>query len=159
MQTLDIGRRVSAWYRDHSCVSQPILVNFSGVVFPGFLFGLASSNSHLAWPIVAELGPRSFAALLMVAPGSSYLLCSIYLLASGLCLSLCNMWWWGHWILAPVWFSCWANGQKKALGVGEGREEVWEEKSSSWSWLSPSALDKLILAIAASSFTLFILCP
>ena len=46
--------------------------------------------SHLAWPVVPELGSRSFAALFMVL-SDSYLLCSTQLLAFGLCPSVFNM--------------------------------------------------------------------
>ena len=129
IQTRGTGQRVSSWCRDHGCVSQYPSCN----LFWGSLYlqvpclAWLASNSHLAWPVVTKLGLRPFAALFMVSPGSSYLLCSSYVLAFGLCLSLCDMWWGGCWILAPGWFSWWANGQRKALG--EGRAETWEEKS------------------------------
>lgn len=69
------------------------LVYFSGVLsvywFPDCLAWF-SFHSHLAWPLLTELGPRSFATLFVVIPGS-YLLCSIQLLAFGLCPFVFNM--------------------------------------------------------------------
>lgn len=122
--------RVSSWYGDHRCVSQhPSCKLFWGSFYLQVpCLAWLASKSYLPWPVVTELGFGLFAALFMVSPGSPYLLCSLYVLAFGLYLSLCNMWWWGHWIPAPRWFSCWANGQKKALGVGEGRAEYGKKR-------------------------------